>query len=178
MVRVSRLLSLVLRHRPDEIGITLDAAGWVGIDELLAALAAHGTPLSREALLELVATSDKQRFALNEDRTRIRAQQGHSVEVELGYAPAVPPEQLYHGTVGRFLKAIQRDGLHRGTRHHVHLSPDFETAQKVGQRRGRPVVLIVEAGAMHRAGHAFFVTPNAVWLVDHVPPSFLGTADR
>jgi putative RNA 2'-phosphotransferase len=172
-VRRSKFLSLVLRHDPATIGLVLDPAGWVDVDVLLAALAAHGRAWTRAELDELVRTSDKQRFALSPDGTRIRANQGHSVEVELGYAPAAPPERLYHGTVAAALDAIRRDGLLPMARHAVHLSPDRETAVKVGGRRGAPVILVVRAGDMHRAGHVFSVSANGVWLVDRVPPEFL-----
>src|SRR5690348_12196580 len=121
-VKISKFLSLVLRHKPEEIGITLDDAGWVDVDTLLAACAKHRFPLTREQLETVVATSDKKRFAFNETGTRIRANQGHSVEVELGYAPAQPPEILYHGTADRFIDSIRRQGLVKGKRHHVHLS--------------------------------------------------------
>ena len=123
----------------------------------------------------MVRTSDKQRFAISEDGTRIRANQGHSVPVELGLLPQVPPEQLYHGTATRFLDSIRIQGLLRGDRHHVHLSANADTAVKVGSRHGQPVVLIVHAGDMHHAGHVFFRSDNGVWLVAHVPPAFLAT---
>lgn len=174
LVRTSKFLSLVLRHEPEKIGLELDAQGWVSIDELLAKAAGH-LPLTAELLHEVVRTSDKQRFAISEDGTRIRANQGHSVPVELELAAQVPPEQLYHGTATRFLDSIRRHGLLRGERHHVHLSADTDTAVKVGVRHGQPVVLVVQAGDMHRAGHAFFRSDNGVWLVEHVPPSFLVT---
>jgi putative RNA 2'-phosphotransferase len=171
--QISRFLSLVLRHDPARIGITLDSAGWTDVAALLAAAAAHGTAITREQLVEVVATSDKQRFALSPDGERIRANQGHSVEVELALAPATPPDVLYHGTVDRFLASIREQGLIKGARHHVHLSADLVTAEKVGGRRGRPVVLVVRAAEMVAAGHPFFVSLNGVWLTDHVPASFL-----
>jgi len=172
LVRTSKFLSLVLRHEPGKIGLQLDPQGWVSIDELLAKAARH-LPLTNELLHEVVRTSDKQRFAISEDGTRIRANQGHSVPVELGLAPQVPPGQLYHGTATRFVDSIRKQGLLRGDRHHVHLSATTETAVKVGARHGQPIVLIVNAGDMHRAGHVFFQSDNGVWLVEHVPPSFL-----
>lgn len=167
----SRFLSYVLRHRPDAIGLRLDAQGWVALDELLAALAAHGRPTRRDELVEIVRSSDKQRFALRDDR--IRASQGHSVPVDLGLVPQEPPQVLYHGTVARALASIRREGLIKGSRTHVHLSADRETALKVGARRGQPVLLRVSAAAMHTAGHAFFCSDNGVWLVEAVPPRFL-----
>jgi putative RNA 2'-phosphotransferase len=173
----SKFLSLILRHEPHRIGVVLDAAGWVDIDKLLDALHAHDVELSREELLEIVAASDKQRFAVSSDGTRIRANQGHSVQVELGLPPEPPPELLYHGTVDEFLPGIRAQGLHKRQRHHVHLSADIETAKKVGGRRGKPVVLGIKAGEMARAGHTFFRSANGVWLVDHVPPPFIELDD-
>jgi putative RNA 2'-phosphotransferase len=173
VVRVSKRLSYVLRHRPDSIGLTLDEAGWVDVDRLLDALAAHGLRLSRADLAHVVATNDKRRFALDDAGTRIRASQGHSVPVELGYAPAVPPDELFHGTVERNLAAILSEGLRPGNRHAVHLSPDVDTARRVGSRRGRPVVLRVDAGAMAADGFTFARSANGVWLVPDVPPRYL-----
>lgn len=170
---LSKFLSLVLRHQPDTIGLTLDEAGWADVDELLRKLSQHGHPADRALLEALVAQSDKQRFALSPDGRRIRANQGHSVPVELGYIPQTPPERLYHGTAAHNLPAIQTEGLVRGSRHHIHLSPDTDTAHRVGQRHGRPVVLVVLAGDMARAGHQFFLSDNGVWLTDAVPPQFL-----
>jgi putative RNA 2'-phosphotransferase len=172
-IQTSKFLSLVLRHEPGLIGISLDSAGWVSVSELLRACHAHGQPLTLEELRELVAGNEKQRFSFNEDRTKIRASQGHSVPVDLGYSAAVPPGILYHGTVEKFIPAIIKEGLKRGARHHVHLSPDEETARKVGGRRGRPLILKVESGRMHQAGHEFFRSANGVWLTEHVPPEYL-----
>ena len=172
-VRTSKFLSLVLRHQPEKIGIALDPAGWVDVSELLAAMARHGKAMTEMELRRVVETSDKKRFALSDDGRRIRASQGHSVEVELGYEPATPPDVLHHGTVGRFLASIRATGLQKGQRHHVHLSRDVETAQKVGGRRGEAVILTVDAGGMAREGLVFFVSANGVWLTDHVPARFI-----
>jgi putative RNA 2'-phosphotransferase len=172
-VRVSKFLSLVLRHEPWRVGVTLDRAGWVAVSELLAGCGAHGFPLAEEELRRAVESNDKRRFEFSEDGARIRASQGHSVEVELGYEPAAPPEVLYHGTTERFAGAIRREGLVKGSRHHVHLSGDAPTALKVGARRGRPVVLGVRAGLMHADGHLFFRSANGVWLTERVPPEYL-----
>jgi len=172
LIRTSKFLSLVLRHEPEKIGLQLDPQGWVSIDELLSKAAPH-LRMTASLLHEVVRTSDKQRFAISEDGTRIRANQGHSIPIELGLLPQTPPEQLYHGTATRFLESIQRQGLLRGDRHHVHLSADRETAIKVGTRHGKPVVLVVQAGDMHHAGHVFFKSDNGVWLVEHVPSAFL-----
>ncbi|NEC09798.1 RNA 2'-phosphotransferase [Streptomyces sp. SID7909] len=170
-VKVSKYLSKHLRHQPERIGLTLDAHGWVPIEELLSAAARHHFPISRAELDHVVASNDKQRFAVDTDR--IRASQGHTVAVDLGLPPSEPPAYLYHGTVGRTLDAIRAEGLRPMNRTHVHLSPDRETATRVGARRGRPVVLSVDAGAMHRAGHTFWVSANGVWLTDAVPAEFV-----
>lgn len=172
-IRISKFLSLVLRHDPGKAGLTLDPAGWVDVEALLHGCAAAGVPITREVLNAVVAQNDKKRFAFSPDETRIRASQGHSVEVELDYAPAVPPEALFHGTADRFLASIKAQGLLKAQRHHVHLSAARATAVEVGRRHGRPVVLAVAAGAMHRAGHAFFLSANGVWLTDRVSPEFL-----
>ncbi|OIJ92949.1 RNA 2'-phosphotransferase [Streptomyces sp. MUSC 14] len=170
-VKVSKYLSKHLRHQPERIGLTPDPAGWVEIDALIAAAAAHGFPVTREELDHVVAANDKRRFAVDGDR--IRASQGHSIEVDLGLPPATPPPYLYHGTVARVLDAIRAQGLRPMNRHDVHLSADRETATRVGARRGRPVVLTVDAGAMHRDGHVFRVSANGVWLTKAVPPRYL-----
>ncbi|GAA2653418.1 RNA 2'-phosphotransferase [Streptomyces vastus] len=170
-VKVSKYLSKHLRHQPEQIGLTLDEGGWVEIETLMAAAAAHGFRFTRAELDQVVATNDKRRFAI--EGTRIRASQGHSVEVDLGLAPATPPAYLYHGTVARSLDAIRAEGLRPMNRHDVHLSADRETATRVGARRGRPVVLAVDAAAMHRDGHVFRVSANGVWLTTAVPPRYL-----
>ncbi|MFD8412691.1 MULTISPECIES: RNA 2'-phosphotransferase [unclassified Streptomyces] len=170
-VKVSKYVSKHLRHQPERIGLTLDLHGWVEIDALLRAAAAHGFPITRAELDHVVAANDKQRFAV--EGTRIRANQGHTVPVDLDLPAAEPPAYLYHGTVAAALGAIRAEGLRPMARHHVHLSPDRETATRVGARRGRPIVLSVDAGAMHAAGHVFRVSANGVWLVDAVPPQFL-----
>ncbi|WP_369365815.1 RNA 2'-phosphotransferase [Streptomyces sp. CG4] len=174
-VKVSKYLSKHLRHQPERIGLTLDPAGWVEIDTLIAAAAAHGFRITREELDHVVATNDKRRFAI--EGSRIRASQGHSIEVDLGLPPATPPPYLYHGTVARSLDPIRADGLRPMNRHDVHLSANRETATRVGARRGRPVVLTVDAGAMHRDGHIFRVSANGVWLTRAVPPRYLRFPD-
>ncbi|HEY9438717.1 MAG TPA: RNA 2'-phosphotransferase [Streptomyces sp.] len=170
-VKVSKYLSKHLRHRPERIGITLDPHGWVPVGELLRAANEHGFAVTRAELDHAVATNDKQRFQVEDGR--IRASQGHTVAVDLGLPPATPPAYLYHGTVARVLDVIRAEGLRPMARHHVHLSADRETATRVGARRGRPVVLAVDAAAMHEAGHVFRVSANGVWLADAVPPRFL-----
>jgi putative RNA 2'-phosphotransferase len=177
LVKQSKRLSLVLRHRPGAIGITLDRAGWTDIAALLAALAAHGTGMSRADLDAVVAGNDKQRFAVDQTGTRIRANQGHTVPVELGYPPEAPPPLLYHGTVAVSLTAIFAQGLLPGTRHDVHLSGDTATARQVGSRRGAPVILAVDAAAMAADGHVFRRSANGVWLTAAVPPRYLRRVD-
>ncbi|GAA1222662.1 MULTISPECIES: RNA 2'-phosphotransferase [Streptomyces] len=170
-VKVSKYLSKHLRHQPERIGLTLDEGGWVEIGTLLAAAAAHGFRITRDELDHVVAANDKRRFAI--EGSRIRASQGHTVDVDLGLPPATPPAYLYHGTVPAALGAIRAEGLRPMSRHDVHLSPDRETATRAGARRGRPVVLSVDAGAMHRDGHTFRVSANGVWLTEAVPPRYL-----
>ena len=171
--RTSKFLSLVLRHEPERIGLKLDTAGWVEVEELLQAMQRHGNPLTFEQLKHVVATNQKKRFAFSEDGRRIRASQGHSIEVELQYPPEVPPERLYHGTATRFLDSIRKDGLKRMQRHDVHLSVEARLGEQVGGRHGKPVVLVIRAGEMHRTGHVFRRAANGVWLVSHVPPQFI-----
>ncbi|MCX5199998.1 RNA 2'-phosphotransferase [Streptomyces sp. NBC_00237] len=176
IVKVSKYLSKHLRHQPDRIGLTLDTNGWVEVDTLVRAAAAHGFRFTRAELDHVVATNDKKRFAVREDEARgtlIRASQGHTVEVDLALPPVEPPAYLFHGTHPRAVAAIRADGLSPMARHDVHLSADRETATRVGARRGRPVVLSVDTGAMYRAGHTFRVSANGVWLTARVPVEFV-----
>lgn len=172
-VQDSKFLSSVLRHNPGKIGIELDAAGWVDVDVLLAALKRRGRRIDRSRLDYVVANNNKKRFEFDESGMRIRASQGHSVPVDLGYAPSVPPETLYHGTATSSLDSIFSEGLRPGSRHHVHLSVDVETATKVGSRHGKPAVLLVAAARMHEDGREFFRSTNGVWLTEHVAPRYL-----
>lgn len=173
-VRVSKLLSLALRHQPQALGIELDPAGWTDVEPLLVGLSRQlGQPVTREALERLVRENDKQRFAFSPDGARIRANQGHTVPVDLGLPEVSPPALLYHGTVARFLPAIRRDGLSRRDRHHVHLSADVETAVTVGDRRGEAIVLVIRAGEMAAEGHTFRRSANGVWLCEAVPARFI-----
>lgn len=169
--RISKFLSLVLRHQPEKANLTLDEQGWASVDAVLIALKGRNLPCSMSALQEVVDTNDKKRFVLDGDR--IRASQGHSVNVDLGFVVTEPPGWLYHGTVEKFLDAIFEEGLAPGTRQYVHLSADKETATKVGSRRGRPVILKVASGRMHGEGLGFFLSVNGVWLTEHVPVRFL-----
>ena len=171
--RISKFLSLVLRHNPSEIGIELDQSGWVDVDELLTAMSRNGRSLSRDQLDHVVESNDKQRFSFSDDGNRIRAKQGHSIEVDLGYQASEPPETLCHGTPSKFVSIIRQTGLKKMKRHHVHMHADQKLATDVGGRRGKPVLLVVRSKAMHDAGFEFFVTENEVWLTDHVPPEFI-----
>lgn len=184
-VAVSRLLSKILRHEPEMVGIQLDSQGWVSIDELLLAIERAAStpgaskklrtlpPITTELVLAVVASSDKQRFSLSPDQKRIRAAQGHSVEVDLGYSPTQPPAVLYHGTALKNWESISREGLNPGSRHAVHLSVDVETATRVGARHGEPLVLVVDAARMYADGYAFFCSDNGVWLTERVPATYL-----
>jgi putative RNA 2'-phosphotransferase len=173
LVKISRFLSKHLRHAPADIGLTLRDGGWVPVDDLLAACGRKGVRITPEHLRQVVRENDKQRFAFDETGTLIRANQGHSVDVDLQLEPATPPETLFHGTAQTSVESIRRDGIVRGRRHHVHLSPDRDTATKVGSRHGKPVVLVVDSGRMHDEGHVFYRSANGVWLTGHVPPAYL-----
>ena len=173
LVRSSKFLSLVLRHRPEAADLTLDDAGWVSVDALLVGCKRARRPLTRAELDEIVHRNNKRRFEFSADRTQIRARQGHSVDVSLGYPPADPPAVLFHGTHPGALDAIQRSGLAKMRRHHVHLSADVPTAQIVGGRRGAPIILAVDAAGMAADGAVFYVTGNGVWLTDAVPASWI-----
>jgi putative RNA 2'-phosphotransferase len=178
LVRISKMLSKHLRHDPAGLGLELEPGGWVAVDALLAACARRGVVISRAQLVEVVAGSDKQRFAFDEAGLKIRANQGHSVEVDLQLTAQEPPALLYHGTAEASVRTILREGLRRMARHHVHLSRDVGTAHKVGGRHGRPVVLVVDAAAMRAAGVQFYCSENGVWLVDEVAPAYLRVLER
>lgn len=171
--RASKFLSKHLRHEPASIGLTLESGGWVLVEDLLRGCHQAGIALTRTELEEIVAENNKQRFAFDETGTKIRANQGHSVEVDLNLEPVTPPNILYHGTTTRFLDEILRSGLQKMARHHVHLSVDIPTATNVGQRHGKPSLLVIDAHAMHQAGYRFYVSANGVWLTDEVPPAYL-----
>jgi putative RNA 2'-phosphotransferase len=170
---ISKYLSLVLRHDPAAAGVTLDAEGWVRVEDLLAGAARHGHSFTRAELDEVVQASDKQRFAFSPDRQRIRANQGHSVSVDLGLTPETPPEVLYHGTVERFVSSIMEKGIDKRARQFVHLSLDVATAIRVGGRRGKPVILKIAAASMHADGFHFYCSANGVWLTERVPPQYI-----
>ncbi len=171
--KISKFLSLVLRHQPEKIGLQLQDDGWVRVSDLLQACADHGVPLTAETLDVVVQTNEKQRFSFSADHSLIRANQGHSIKVELGLAPVAPPLTLYHGTAARFIQSIRQQGLLKGERHHVHLSDNTQTAIDVGRRYGKPVVLIIASERMNKDGHLFFRSANGVWLTDHVPVNYI-----
>ena len=173
LVRIGKYLSKHLRHEPERLGLQLEPGGWVSVDALLAACAADRFPITRDELYEVVRNNDKQRFSFDPSHTRIRASQGHSTKVDLQFEPATPPAILYHGTPSGNVEVILREGLRKMSRHHVHLSATVATAEVVGKRRGRPVVLVVDAEAMRRDGFVFYCSANGVWLTDHVPPKYL-----
>ncbi|HYE44421.1 MAG TPA: RNA 2'-phosphotransferase [Caulobacter sp.] len=170
---ISKTLSYWLRHAPEAGNLVLDPAGWAPVDHLLQSL----NDVSFDELAAVVEENDKQRFEFSPDLERIRARQGHSIEIALDLPPTPPPARLFHGTVGKALDAIFAEGLKKMARHHVHLSPDLETARRVGARRGAPVILVVEADRMAADGHVFMVSSNGVWLTDAVPAAYLALAE-
>ncbi|MNV23160.1 RNA 2'-phosphotransferase [compost metagenome] len=170
---LSKLLSLVLRHQPEFIGVELDKNGWVSVDSLLEKLQKKAPGTDLERLKQIVLNNDKQRFSFNDELTEIRANQGHSVTVDLDLKAVTPPEFLYHGTVENVMDSIRKEGLTKRSRQHVHLSKDLETAVKVGSRRGKPVILTIRSEVMAQAGYSFFCSENGVWLCDAVPAEFI-----
>ena len=170
---LSKRLSFILRHRPDSIGIVLDENGWTNIDVLVNRMNLKGFSVSRADIERVVETNDKQRFAI--DGNWIRASQGHSVKVNLGYTPATPPSTLYHGTSELLFGTISTEGIKKMGRHHVHLSSDIKTARKVGERKGKPIIFFVRAGKMHEDGYVFYKSDNGVWLTDYIPPQYIAT---
>ena len=171
--QIGKFISLILRHEPQKIGLTLDDAGWANVNELLSGLKSKNHEISFDQLKQLVASNDKQRYSFNEDQTRIRANQGHSLNLDLQLEAQEPPEMLYHGTATRFLDSINEKGLIKGSRHHVHLSSNESTAQQVGSRHGKPVVLKIASGEMYKDGYVFYCSENLVWLTDKVPTEFI-----
>ena len=173
MKKVSKFLSFILRHKPDEIGLELDEEGWTSVDELIELANKNGNKLTREIIYEVVRTNDKQRFALSKDKNRIRANQGHSIDINLKLEPQIPPDTLYHGTATRFLDSIKEQGLKSASRQHVHLSFDKETATSVGTRHGKPIVLNVNSKQMYSDGIEFYRSENGVWLTQFVDSKYI-----
>ncbi|WP_417785412.1 RNA 2'-phosphotransferase [Tenacibaculum sp.] len=176
--RISKFLSLILRHQPEKIGLTLDINGWALLDELITKSENNGVSFTKDELDFVVKTNDKQRFSFNEDKTKIRANQGHSLKnVTIVTETKTPPPFLYHGTVAKFIPSIKENGLQKMSRQHVHLSSDLETAKKVGSRRGKPIILTVQSDDMHKKGFKFFLSENGVWLTNLVPTEFIKFED-
>lgn len=173
LTHISKFLSLVLRHQPETIGIQLDENGWTDVKELIEKANDLGINFDRDTLNHIVATNAKKRFAFNKTFDKIRASQGHSIEIELGYESQKPPEILCHGTSEKSVQSITNMGLEKRSRQHVHLSSDIETAIKVGQRHGKPFVFKVLAEQMYTDNFQFFISDNGVWLTDNVPAKYL-----
>jgi putative RNA 2'-phosphotransferase len=173
LVKLSKFVSLVLRHQPEVIGLKLDENGWADVDRFIELAKQNGKDISRSVLEEIVETNNKQRFSFNSEKSKIRANQGHSIDIELGLTPKQPPEQLFHGTATKFIESIRQQGLVAGNRQHVHMSSDETTATNVGQRHGKPVVLKIDTAAMHHDGFLFFCSENLVWLTEFVLPQYL-----
>lgn len=171
--QISKFMGLVLRHRPETIGLVLNENGWANLQEMIDKMNATGAEVDSELIHTIVETNDKKRFAFNEDMTMIRASQGHSVEVDLNLKEVQPPEFLYHGTIQESVDIIRLEGLKKMSRQHIHLSKDKETAIKVGSRRGKPVILVIRASAMHADGYRFYLSANEVWLADEVPVQYI-----
>ena len=171
-IKLGRFLSLVLRHNPSAAGITLDAHGWADVGELLSGVRRIGRRIDMDTLERIVRENNKRRYSFNEDHTKIRANQGHSIPVDVELKKETPPHRLYHGTVERFLPSIRREGIRKMGRQYVHLSADYQTAEEVGRRRGTPVVIVIDAEAMARDGAVFYLSENGVWLCDHVAPEY------
>jgi len=173
LTTISKFLSLALRHQPEKIGLQLDGNGWANLDELIEKMNAKSLAVDMAMIETVVATNDKKRFIFNENKTSIRANQGHSIEVELNLQPTVPPAILYHGTAEKFLPSILQNGLQKQSRQHVHLSGATDTAKNVGSRHGKPVVLTIDTKAMHEEGFVFYLSENKVWLTDAVPVQYI-----
>lgn len=178
LTKTSKFLSYILRHAPETINLSLDAQGWALVDDLIIKAKANGNELDLGTLKQVVEINDKNRFSFSDDGKKIRANQGHSLIIDLGLISMEPPEILYHGTTVRFLDSIWKTGLSRGRRTHVHLSSDVHTAVKVGSRHGKPVVLRINSAKMQKSGYKFFLSKNKVWLTDHVPPAFISFDDK
>lgn len=170
---LSKFISLILRHKPEAIGISLDEHGWADVDELIKGINRAGSHIDMDLLEKIVADDEKQRYSFNDDKTSIRANQGHSIAVDVELAEKMPPDILYHGTGEKYVASIEKEGLIPKSRLYVHLSSDYDTAVKVGSRHGKPVIYQIDAKQMYEEGYAFFVSVNGVWLVKKVPSNFL-----
>ena len=175
IIKISKFLSLILRHKPEKIGLQLDGQGWAVVEELLQKMNEKGMKISQKDLEYVVENNNKKRFAFNADKSKIRASQGHSIPIDLGYKAQMPPAQLYHGTAEKFVSSILKNGIQKRNRQHVHLSADVETAINVGKRHGKPKVLQINAALMQENGFEFFISENGVWLTDFVPSEYLAS---
>ena len=173
ITKVSKFLSLVLRHKPDAAGISLDEHGWANVDELINGVSVNYPGFNIDILEEIVRTDEKQRYSFNEDGSKIRANQGHSIPVDVELEVVMPPRYLYHGTGEKYAGLIERDGLIPKSRLHVHLSGDVETAINVGKRHGSPIIYLVDSGSMYEQGYTFYKSVNGVWLTEKVPVEYL-----
>lgn len=172
--KTSKFLSYILRHAPESIGLTLESDGWANIDQLIKLANQHGNSLTYNLINQVVKTNDKKRFTLSDDGLKIRAAQGHTTnQVNMNYIEQIPPDILFHGTASRFLSSIRAQGLVAGARHYVHLSETQKTAMSVGQRHGKPIVLLIEAQKMYQQGFRFYQADNGVWLTKYVPVEFI-----
>jgi len=177
-IKLSKFLSLILRHKPEIIQIQLDKNGWANVNKLIKKLNNYGKKIDFETLKYIVKTNSKKRFAFNEDQSKIRANQGHSLKIDLNYPPVIPPKKLYHGTCEKFLKSILKNGLEKRNRQHVHLTSNIETAITVGQRHGKPVVLEIQTEKMHKKRHKFYLSENKIWLTNYVPIEYIKIKKR
>ena len=177
--KISKYLSFILRHHPEAIDIQLDEHGWAKVDELIDGInkTKPNSKITMEVLEEIVRTDNKQRYSFNEDKTLIRANQGHSIPVDVELQAAIPPAILYHGTGQKYAESIDKQGLLHQSRLYVHLSKDIATATKVGQRHGQPVIYEIDAQSMYNDGYSFYLSVNGVWLTDHVPLTYLKKLD-
>lgn len=173
VVKKSKFLSLILRHKPEEIGLILDEHGWADINELIDKAQKKGTKINLEEIKYIVENNDKKRFTFNDDFSKIRANQGHSIEVDLELQETEPPEFLFHGTAEKSIEGILKSGIKTMQRNHVHLSKDNETAEKVGQRHGKPVILKIKSGEMYKDGLKFYISKNGVWLTEYIDPKYI-----
>lgn len=177
LTKISKFISLVLRHKPEAAGIRLDECGWADTYELIEAVKKKYPGFCWIILEQIVSMDEKQRYSFNEDKTMIRANQGHSIPVRLGLEPVEPPMCLYHGTAEKSVEAIETDGICRMSRQYVHLSKDIETAKSIGSRHGKPVVFAIDSGLMHKCGYRFYLSENGIWLTKHVPARFCWKVD-
>lgn len=173
LIQISKFLSYVLRHDPGALNLTVDPGGWVDLNTLLRRAREDGRTLNRTKIRQVIEASEKERFTLTDDGTKIRANYGHSIDVDLALSPTRPPDHLYHGTARHALSSIRNEGLRPQSRQYVHLSTTREEAVSVGQRHGLPVVLPIDAPALHEAGYTLYHSADSVWLTRHVPPSFI-----